>query len=145
MLNKLRTAFVVTLVLASTVSAQKNAKPAEPAKAAVPIEATVAQPKPVVAASAEFKPLGFVGFAYAEGTYSLTCGGPKVGFSYGDFGMSAGFYPSFMYSNTYAAATPWRPNLGAGIEITYKKVAIIAPVYFVNNTYYYTIGLGYKF
>ena len=138
-------------------------KKVEPAKAAVtdaaavkPADTTVAKPTAV----AEFKPLGFVGFAYAEGTYAITCGGPKFGFTYGAFGMAAGFYPSLVYSDANRVGAtltgtpgtltdPIRPTLGAGIEISYGKLALIAPVYYLggaNRTaYYYTIGVGYKF
>lgn len=122
---------------ATPAKAEEAAKPAEPAVKAAPV--------------AEFKPLGFLGFAYAEGTYVLTCGGPKLGFTYGAFGMAAGFYPSLVYSEAYklvsgGAATPVRPTLGAGIEFSYGKVALILPVYYLTpNSYYYTIGIGYKF
>lgn len=153
---------LLAITLASAALHAQKAKVVAPAEKAAPITATVAaQPaggkeeaktdvKPQ--ATAEFKLLGFLGFAYAEGTYVLTCGGPKVGFTYGAFGMAAGFYPSLVYSDAYrlyaagGAATPVRPNLGAGIEISYGKVAIILPMYYLTpNSYYYTIGIGYKF
>lgn len=54
-----------------------------------------------------------------------------------------------VYSEVYKnanAATPLRPNLGAGFELAFQRASIIAPIYYMpNNTYYYTIGLAYKF
>lgn len=143
---------LIVAISSHAITAQNKpeaAKAAAPAKVEEPVKAPepAAKPAPV----AEFKPLGFIGFAYAEGTYVLTCGGPKVGFTYGAFGMAAGFYPSLVYSEAYklvsgGAATPVRPNLGAGIEFSYGKVALILPVYYLApNSYYYTIGIGYKF
>jgi len=162
MLNK--KLFAVLLIVASTASiaaqgkkaeaaaTAETAKASEPAKAAEP----VAKPAPV----AEFKPLGFIGFAYAQGTYAITCGGPKFGFTYGPYGMAAGFYPSLVYTDanrngaSFSGAPgelvdPIRPALGAGLELSYGKIALIAPVYYLGgnarSAYYYTIGIGYKF
>lgn len=93
---------------------------------------------------------GMLGFAYAEGTYVLTCGGPKFGVKFGDFGFYAGLFPSLVYSEAYknfsSAATPVRPNLGAGFEISFKKISIITPIYYMpRDSYHYTIGIAYKF
>lgn len=160
----IRSLVVLTAIAAMTTAlyAQK-AKVVAPAEKAAPLTAPAAgqtgavkeepkaDAKPAIEAGAEFKPLGFLGFAYAEGTYVVTCGGPKVGFTYGSFGMAAGFYPSLVYSDAWrgsngALVNPVRPSLGAGIEISYKKIAIITPVYYLApNSYYYTIGIGFKF
>lgn len=141
------------------VSAQlkPRAKPAKaPAAPAIvaPVavaEATVPQTKSETKpqATAEFKLLGMLGAAYAENTYVITCGGPKVGFSYSWFGFAIGFFPSLIYSDIYknaSATTPIRPNLGFGPEMSFGKVAIIAPIFYMpGDRYYYTIGIGFKF
>ena len=163
MLNKKKLLIIATMVYATVLSAQKPAdakKAVEPAKTTTATELPKGDAKAVTAVNAEFKPLGFLGFAYAEGTYAITCGGPKLGFTYGAFGMAAGFYPSLVYadSNRVGATLsgapgvltdPVRPALGAGVEISYGKIALIAPVYYLGGTnrsaYYYTIGIGYKF
>lgn len=152
---KTKKQWALAFFMVMQVTAIYAQKKAEPAKVTAPELATAkpAETAPAKPATvAEFKPLGFIGFAYAEGTYAITCGGPKVGFTYGAFGMAAGFYPSLVYSDAYrlyaagGAATPVRPNLGAGIEFSYGKVAVILPVYYLSpNSYYYTIGVGYKF
>lgn len=152
MLNKKTMVLLIVALSANAITAQKKpepAKAAEPAKTEEPAKAPEPALKP--APVAEFKPLGFLGLAYAEGTYVVTCGGPKVGFTYGAFGMAAGFYPSLVYSDAWrgsngALVNPLRPSLGAGVEFSYGKVAVILPVYYLSpNSYYYTIGIGYKF
>lgn len=148
---KIRKLWIATLAFSGAAVLAQNKK-AEPAKRE-PVVA-VAQPAvsaetPAAATAAEFSMFGTLGVAYAEGTYVLTAGGPKFGIRFGDFGLYAGLFPSLVYSDVYknaSAATPVRPNLGAGFELGFKRVSIIAPVYYMpNNTYYYTIGLAYKF
>lgn len=140
--------FLQAALFAGAITAQAKAKPAPLAEPTKAVDAPA--PAPVApSASAEFSMLGSLGVAFSESTYLLTCGGPKVGVKYGDFWFSAGLYPSLLYSDVYKnsnAATPVRPNLGAGIEIGYKRISIIAPVYYMpNNSYHYTFGIAYKF
>lgn len=160
MKNPLVCILIPSLLLCTAASAQLNRAKPRPAPVTAPVTtAAPAAPAPAAVetkpaekpqATAEFKLLGFIGAAYAEQTYVLTCGGPKVGFSYGWFSFAVGFFPSLIYSNIYRdnsnPSTPIRPNLGVGPEIGFGKVAIIAPIYYMpGDRYYYTIGIGYKF
>lgn len=140
-------------LVVGSVSAQakpKPVQPTEPAKTAVAAAETPAPAAQPAAPAAEFSMFGTIGAAYADGTYVLTCGGPKFGFKFGDFGLYGGLFPSLVYSDAYrnfsSAATPLRPNLGAGFEIAYKRISIITPVYYMpKDSYHFTIGLAYKF
>lgn len=150
---------LAAIALTTTALQAQKAKVVAPAAKAAPIAAPVAgqtaaikeEPKTDAKpqATAEFKLIGMIAAAYSENTYVLTCGGPKVGFTYGWFGFSLGLFPSLVYSDVYKnanAATPVRPNLGAGPEISIGKIAIIMPVFYMpNNDYRYTFGIGYKF
>lgn len=148
-MKKLSLIIATLLLTASTMAAPRGKIIAEPTRATPVTEAAPPQAETKATATAEFKMLGSLGFAYSEDTYVVTCGGPKFGFSYGWFSISVGLFPSVLYSNVYknaSAATPVRPNLGAGPEIGFGKVSIIAPVYYMpNNDYRYTFGIAYKF
>lgn len=141
-MNIARISSIALLLSTGVLSAQNNKADVVKNEAA---PATIAP----ASATAEFSLMGSVGGAFSESTYLLTCGGPKVGMKYGDFWFSAGLYPSLLYSDIYKnanGATPVRPNLGAGLEIGYKKISIIAPVFYMpNNSYQYTFGIAYRF
>ena len=147
----IRLAILIALLGCSAAFAQRK-KPVTPVAVVAPAElATPVETKEPAKAAAgvEFKMLGMIGAAYSEDMAVLTCGGPKFGFSYGWFSLSVGFYPSLVYSDIYknaSAATPLRPNLGAGPEIGFGKVSIIAPIYYMpGDKYRYTFGVGYRF
>ncbi|MFO1527298.1 MAG: hypothetical protein U1F16_15120 [Turneriella sp.] len=74
MLNKKKLLIIATMVYATVLSAQKPAdakKAVEPAKTTTATELPKGDAKAVTAVNAEFKPLGFLGFAYAEGPTPL--------------------------------------------------------------------------
>ena len=130
------------------VGASAKAKPAQSVVLPETMEKNQ-NPAAKAEAGADFSLFGAVGFVYSENTYALTCTGPRVGFKYADYWISAGFYPSILYSTYYRdqnAATPVRLHLGAGFEIGYKHISILVPFYHLpNNTYHWTVGLAYKF
>lgn len=147
----LKALYPLVAFIATTVLVAQNKK-SEPPKKETTVSVTNTAPEPTKSAAtstAEFSLFGTLGAAYAEGTYVLTCGGPKFGFKFGDLALYAGAFPSLVYSEVYKnfnAATPVRPNLGVGFELAYQRVSIITPIFYMpNNTYYYTLGLAYKF
>ncbi|MCS6984944.1 MAG: hypothetical protein NZM25_07470 [Leptospiraceae bacterium] len=84
---------------------------------------------------------------YAEGTLAITCGGPKIGVKYGDWGFYFGFFPSLVYSEAYrinsSAAKPIRPNLGVGLELNFLRFSVITPIFYMpGDAYYYTLGIA---
>lgn len=89
-----------------------------------------------------FKIAGSVGAAFREKDFAFNFGGPKLQASHGDYSASAGFFPSLLYLN---GQTPsFRPSLGFGFELNYKRLGIIVPFYYARNQTLPYFGISFK-
>jgi hypothetical protein len=87
---------------------------------------------------------GTLGLATSGTVHALTFGGPRLSLGVGDFRFALSFYPSLVYNSGWTSA-PVRPVLGAGPEISWQRIAVFAPVYFLGTDYAFLVGLGYRF
>ncbi len=87
---------------------------------------------------------GSVGIAGRENGYLFSFGGPRIAVNLPyNIQIAASFYPSMVASKLFNYK--FRPNLGVGPEISYKKVYIFAPTYYLGTSYQTFVGLGYRF
>ena len=98
-----------------------------------------------------FKPTGTVNLSFHphKGTdlYSLflNFGGPGIRVEYGKYSIAYNMFPSIRYYDDNAT-----PILGTGLQVTYKKISVVAPMYYVispnskKNIWIVSFGLGYK-
>jgi len=97
-----------------------------------------------------------VGVSYHAGSESafINFGGPGVKLELGKLGISYFMIPSLRYfhgnindaTNTYRTKTAVTPILGTGVQLSYKKISIIMPMYYLpnNNVWILSTGLGFK-
>ncbi|MDA1182274.1 MAG: hypothetical protein O3B82_01635 [Bacteroidetes bacterium] len=105
---------------------------------------------------ASMKSGGSISASYHAGSESafLNFGGPGLRLDYGKFGISYHMFPSLRYfhgditdqTNPYRVKTEITPMLGTGLQLHYKKLAIVLPMYYfpINNVWIVSAGLGYK-
>ncbi len=93
--------------------------------------------------NAEFSCHGTLGAAVRGPDRAFSFGGPKIMLSHGDFAFSASFFPSLLYLKGLHPSA--RPTLGVGPEISFKKIGIIIPFYYVRNRTIPYFGVSYKF
>lgn len=115
-----------------------------------------AQHTPKEKPKVSMKSVGSISASYHAGSESafLNFGGPGVRLDYGKFGISYHMFPSLRYfhgditdqTNPYRVKTEITPMLGTGLQLQYKKLAIVLPMYYFpsNNVWIVSAGLGYK-
>ncbi|MCC6722576.1 MAG: hypothetical protein IT243_10285 [Bacteroidia bacterium] len=98
-----------------------------------------------------FKPVGTVNLSFHphKGTnlnsLFLNFGGPGVKVEYGKYSIAYNMFPSIRYYDDNAT-----PILGTGFQVTYKKLSVVAPMYYVvspnskKNIWIVSFGFGYK-
>ncbi len=112
---------------------------------------------PKDASKASFKAIGSVAVSYNPSSESafLNFGGPGLKLEYGKFGIAFNMFPSLRYfhgdingkTDVYRTKAEVTPILGAGLQLSYKKLALVLPMYYLptNNVWLMSAGLGYKF
>jgi hypothetical protein len=102
------------------------------------------------------KAVGSLAVSYHAGSESvfLNFGGPGLRLEYGKFGISYFMFPSLRYfhgnvddnTNPYRTKSSVTPILGTGLQLSYKKIAVVLPMYYLpnNNVWIMSVGLGYK-
>ena len=98
-----------------------------------------------------FKPVGTINLSFHphKGTNSnslfLNFGGPGIRVEYGKYSIAYNMFPSIRYYNENAS-----PILGTGLQLTYKKLSVVAPMYYIvspnsnKSIWIVSFGLGYK-
>ena len=98
-----------------------------------------------------FKPVGTVNLSFHphKGTtlnsLFLNFGGPGIRVEYGKYSIAYNMFPSIRYFDENAS-----PILGTGLQFTYKKLSVVAPMYYIvspnskKNIWIVSFGLGYK-
>ncbi|MDN5397410.1 MAG: hypothetical protein L0G05_12855, partial [Chryseobacterium sp.] len=80
--------------------------------------------------------------------------GPNISFTHNGLKLIAGMLPSLRIKEDHSPGTknsPITPNLGAGLTVVYKKIALQIPVYYntktsaENGAWKAGLGLGYSF
>lgn len=98
-----------------------------------------------------FEGIGVAGYVDHGAFINFT--GPNVGFAHKGLKFIAGMLPSLRIREDHSPGTknsPITPNLGAGLTVVYKKIALQVPVYYNtktssdNGAWKAGIGLGYS-
>ncbi|NML71153.1 hypothetical protein HHL23_15290 [Chryseobacterium sp. RP-3-3] len=96
---------------------------------------------------------GIVAAGYVDHGAFINFTGPNVSFTDKGLKLIAGMLPSLRIKEDHSPGTknsPITPNLGAGLTVVYKKIALQIPVYYntktssQNGTWKVGIGLGYS-
>jgi hypothetical protein len=107
-------------------------------------------------AKVSLKATGSVGvcYHYSSNSEYITFGGPGVRVDYGKWSLAMHFFPSFRYFNgdvndahdVYRTKATGSTILGVGPQISYKKIVLLCPCYYLanNNVWIISAGLGYK-
>ena len=108
-------------------------------------------------AGSKIKASFFDGIAVAgyvdHGAY-INFAGPNISFKNKDLKFILGMLPSLRIKEDKSAGTknsPITPNLGAGLTVIYKKIALQLPLYYnaktstQNGAWKMGVGLGYSF
>ncbi len=100
----------------------------------------------------DFKAVGSINISIhphkgtSQSSLFINFGGPGIRLEHGIYGISFNMFPSIRYYNK-----KFTPILGAGMQISYRKISVVAPMYYVlsprtkNNIWIISFGLGYKF
>ena len=102
------------------------------------------------------KAVGSLSVSYNPDSESafLNFGGPGIRLDYGKVGLSYHMFPSLRYfhgdtedkTNLYRTRSATTPILGTGLQVHYKKFALVLPMYYLptNNVWILSVGVGYK-
>jgi hypothetical protein len=97
---------------------------------------------------------GIVVFGYVDHGAFINFTGPNISYKNKDIKLILGMLPSLRIKEDKSEGTrnsPITPNLGAGLTVVYKKIALQLPVYYntktsnQNGAWKIGIGLGYSF
>lgn len=121
-------------------------EPAPLVSPAATVAPVAAAPTKTIAPNKAFKMIGIAGLSYWRKNAFLNFGGPSVKFNYKKMGVQCSFFPS-LRTNFETPVISVTPLLGAGVSVYYKKVALIAPCYYIANKNIWVVsyGIGYTF